>query len=266
MTSPWTPVFLAWKSSSTNMRARHRHFNPRDAEAAFALDSRYGFSQSDNTAVATWEDRTNNNLDASQATAANQPKYRTAIQGGVPAVEFEGVSNSKDRLNGSVTITNDRITTLCVWRLGLGSGAPSFARVIALSKNNLNDYDSPTRGIPWLRNGTNNNIVSVLRGTVSTTININLNTWYHWASTYNGSQHEARLNESTQASVAASGNLDVSQYRIGDAFDSTASESNLVGSFTGYIAHVSLFNKDLSPPLRKRIQFANAFSFKLSCN
>jgi hypothetical protein len=248
------------------MRARHRHFNPRDAGAAFALDSRYGFNQSDNTTVSTWDDRTNNNADATQNTPAYRPKYRTAIQGGCPALQFDGVSNSKDRLDGSSTITNDKITTICVWRLGLGSGAPSYGRVVSISKNNLNDYDNAARGIPWLRDTTNNRILSILRGTGTPIININPDTWYHWASTYDGALHSTRLNESTETSVAASGNLDVSQYRIGMGFDSTVSESNITGSFTGYIAQVSLFNAALSASLRKRIQFANAFSYKLSCS
>ena len=248
------------------MRARHRHFNPRDAGASFALDSRYGFNQSDNTAVATWEDRTNNNLDASQATAANQPKYRTAIQGGVPAVEFEGVTNSKDRLNGSVTITNNVITTISVVRLGLGGSAPTFARAVALSKNGANDYDATTRCIPILRNSTNNQLLSLRSGSSTGNINISFNTWYHYSNTFNGSTNVGRLNESTTQSVNSTGNFDINQYRIGDAFDSTTPENVISGSWTGYIGHVAVYNSALSDALRKRVQFANAFSFKISCN
>ena len=248
------------------MRARHRHFNPAHAGAAFALDSRYGFNQSDNSAVSTWEDRTNNNLDASQATAANQPKYRTAIQGGVPAVEFEGVSNSKDRLNGSVTITNDVITTIAVVRLGLGGSAPSFARAVSLSKNGANDYDATARCIPLLRNSTNTQFYSFRSGCATGNIGISLNTWYHYNNTFNGSTNVGRLNESTTQSVNSTGNFDINEYRIGDAFDNTAGESATAGSWTGYISHVAVYNSALSDALRKRAQFANAFSFKLACN
>lgn len=248
------------------MRARHRHFNPAHAGAAFCLDARYGFSQADNTAVSSWKDRTNNNLDADQAVAAHQPKFRKAIQGGSPAIEFQGVANSKDRLNGSVVITNNVITTIAVVRLGLGGSAPNFARVIGLSKNNLNDYDSVTRCVPITRNSSNSQLMTQRSGTISPVVNISLNTWLHCSSTFNGSTTVLRLNETTSASQNSTGNLDISQYRIGDAFDNTGSENNTTGSWTGFMGGVSLYNSALSAALRKRAQFANAFAFKISCN
>lgn len=45
--------------------------------------------QSDNTSLTTWVDQISG-LSATQATGANQPKYRTSRSGGKPAVQFNG--------------------------------------------------------------------------------------------------------------------------------------------------------------------------------
>jgi hypothetical protein len=76
------------------MRARHRHFNARDAGAALCLDARFISGLSDGNAVSTWSDRSRNAADAVQSTAANQPEYKTAIQGGQPVVRFSGSADA----------------------------------------------------------------------------------------------------------------------------------------------------------------------------
>src|SRR5574343_1369214 len=44
----------------------------------------------DGDAVATWEDSSGNNRDASQATGANRPTYKTNIVNSLPVVRFDG--------------------------------------------------------------------------------------------------------------------------------------------------------------------------------
>ena len=248
------------------MRARHRHFNPKDAGASFALDARYGFNQADNSDVNTWHDRTIYNANATQTTNAYKPKYRTAIQGGQPAVEFIPTPQNQKMLNGSVSITNNVLTAFHVARMN--SSAPSFARVLALSKNNANDYNSSTRCIPLLRNLTNNQFYSFRSGSPTGTINISTNTWYHYTNTFDGSTNQARLNETTTQSVSSTGNFDIEQFRIGFAYDNTVlpGSTDTIGAWDGYIAHISLFNSALSDSLRKRVQFCNAYSFKIACS
>lgn len=70
------------------MRARHRHFNPKTTGATLALDARF-LSASNDDAIETWTSRTGSN-DATQATAAAKPTYKTNIQGGQPALRFDG--------------------------------------------------------------------------------------------------------------------------------------------------------------------------------
>lgn len=72
------------------MRARHRHFNARDCNAALCLDARFINGLSDSDDVQTWTDRSRNSADAAQSNAASRPIYKTAIQGGQPAVRFDG--------------------------------------------------------------------------------------------------------------------------------------------------------------------------------
>lgn len=65
------------------------------------LDARY-ITQSDNTAVSSWADRSGNAYNANQATGANQPTFRTSQQGGCGGVDFDG---SNDFLTGTYNPT-----------------------------------------------------------------------------------------------------------------------------------------------------------------
>lgn len=246
------------------MHRRARHLNPAHAGALVVLDARFGFAQADNTDVSTWPDRSANAANATQATSAYQPKYRTAVTGGSPAIQFTAASDSKDRLDGTISILNDAITSIAVLRLD--TGAPSFARALALSNGGANDYDSSLRTTPIVRNGTNNQLGSSRNSAVSANLSISLDAFCHVTSTYDGTNLTNRLNESTSASVASTGNFAISQYRVGMAYDNTTPESNPTGAWTGYIAHVSIFNAALSASLRKRLQQANALAFKTPCN
>jgi hypothetical protein len=237
------------------MRARHRHFNPAHAGASVALDGRYGFSLSDGAEVATWEDRSANNNDATQATSASRPIYKTGIRGGQPVVRF----SQGRHISGTNTITNNVLTAVCIFKINTASLA--YARVLTTSKNAAADTSSATIPIPILRNNGGNNVSSwrftTDRANISTAT---VDTWHHFCSTFDGTNCVNRLNESTSATAASTGNFDINQYRMGTAY--SGGSSNLDGD----IGSLSIFNAALSGSLRKRVQFANAFSFKLSCN
>ena len=248
------PDFWGWRSCIIKMRARNRHFNPRDAGASFALDGRYGFNQSDNSLVSTWNDRTNNNLNATEDNVTFRPTYRTSIQGGQPIVRF-ALNNQVSGLN---IITNNVITTVCLFNMSNLSQV--YARVVTTSKNGVNDFDSATRLIPILRNNGGTNLSSWRNGALSNISTASLDRWNHYCSTFNGTNCVNRLNESISQTSTSTGNFDINQYRIGLGIGGTDS------SFIGDIACVSIFNNDLNNSLRKRMQFANAFSFKTPCD
>lgn len=72
------------------MRARQRHFNARDCDAALCLDARFISGLSDADPVSTWSDRSRNAANAVQNNSGNRPQYKAAIQGGQPVVRFDG--------------------------------------------------------------------------------------------------------------------------------------------------------------------------------
>jgi hypothetical protein len=92
------------------MRARQRHLNPKAAGARIVLDSRY-ITQSDNTAVTSWADRSGNAYDASQATGIKQPTFQTNEIGGNGAVRFDG---SNDSMQSSSVVLPCHISAIVV--------------------------------------------------------------------------------------------------------------------------------------------------------
>jgi len=72
------------------MRARHRHLNPGHLGMACAFDSRFISGLSNNDPVDTWTDRTSNGRNATQATAAKKPTYKTGELNGNPGLSFDG--------------------------------------------------------------------------------------------------------------------------------------------------------------------------------
>jgi hypothetical protein len=236
------------------MRARHRHFNPAHAGAAVVLDGRYGFIIADEAEVETWEDRSANNNDATQATSASRPIYKTSIQGGQPVVRFSGGRH----ISGANTITNNLLTTVCIFKMNTAS--QNYARVVTTSKNGNADYASSAIPIPILRNNGGNNVASWRSSARANISTASVDTWHHFCSTFDGTNCVNRLNETTSATSASTGNFDINEYRLGFAFQGA------VSNLDGDIGSVSIFNAALSSSLRKRVQFASAFSFKLSCN
>lgn len=245
------------------MHRRARHLNPGHAGANFALDSRFGFSLSDNADVGTWPDRTANAKDATQATTAYKPKYRTNITGGQPAIQFSPTSSNNKSLSGSVTITTSSSTTICVV---YPNALTDYGRAATFSKDGNNDYDSSTRFIACLRFQSGANLCSFSAGSDRGRISVTTQTWNHWTSVFTGTNGINRLNESTSATTAVTTSFDVNKYQIGGHLPGNNASTSTQGYWDGYIAHVSSFSSQLSDPLRKRLQFANALSFKIACN
>lgn len=73
------------------MRARHRHFNPKSAGAEVVWDARFVAGLSDGTECGSWTDRSGGTAyNATQAAAGAKPVFKTNIQGGQPALRFDG--------------------------------------------------------------------------------------------------------------------------------------------------------------------------------
>lgn len=76
------------------MRGRQRHLNARDAGASMVLDSRFITGLADDDVVTTWPDRSRNGYSPTQSTADKKPKFKTGVSGGQPTVRFDGADDS----------------------------------------------------------------------------------------------------------------------------------------------------------------------------
>lgn len=247
------------------MHRRARHLNPGHAGALFALDARYGFALSDNSDVTTWTDRSSNAANGTQATTAYKPKYRTAIVGGQPAIQFTPAASAQKFVEGTSTITSTSATTVSV--VNMGSTCPTYGRAVSLSYGTFSDSGGVSACAPCLKNDVNVQIMAFCGGGKGS-IAVTADTWYHWTSTFDGTNAINRLNESTTATSATASNFTITKYRIGFAFDSGSPPGNgsTTGAWGGYVSQVSVFSSAIGASLRKRLQFANALSFKISCN
>lgn len=104
------------------MCRRMRHLKPREIQGCqLALDASIATSLYDATsggslvaadgAVARWEDQSGNARHATQATGASQPARKTAIQGGLDVLRFDG---SSDHMNHGATSGVDPHTLFVV--------------------------------------------------------------------------------------------------------------------------------------------------------
>jgi hypothetical protein len=268
----WMPDSSASKSSSTKMRARQRHFNARDCDAALCLDARFITGLSDGSAVSTWSDRSRNAANATQ-TGANRPEYKEAIQGGQPVVRFDGTDDFfpmttplaavfQNKSYGIVIATaKDRNPTaapqthMVFW--SDNSQNLGFARYSLVTKIlNLNRFDSRSRRL---------DADSISAASLSP----NDSNWHILASEQEWSNNTNRLRiEFTSRATAtySSG---------GGSTSNTASASVSIGSITGFVANnaapidlaqLVVLNTATTESLVKRLHHAAAFSFKIACN
>lgn len=108
------------------MRARQRHFNPTAAGAVAAYDARFITGLSDGSNMNQWTSRTGTN-NATQATVSKQPNYETNEINGNPVVNFTPANF--DEFGVNITIPNS-FTIVKVFRrqssgihsIGLGGG------------------------------------------------------------------------------------------------------------------------------------------------
>jgi hypothetical protein len=244
------------------MRARHRHFNPRDAEALVALDSRYGFTLSDGDPVSTWEDRTNNNNDATQTSTA-RPTYETRELGGQPVITFDGSNDQMSVATLSTAITSNALTLLTVSnKFAAGTSANEFSRVISLSNGAAQDFNN-TNSLLIDQTQGNTGDLQVFRNSASVTINAgDYAATYIYSTVLDGTAVTSRSNSTgTQTGATSATPLNANRLTIGGVpFASNDSRMN------GNIPMVTIIRAVVTNALRKRLEHAAAFSFKIACN
>jgi len=240
------------------MRARHRHFNPRDAGAGLVLDARY-ISQSNSTAVSSWSDRSGNAYNAAQATGAKQPTFETAGVGGQGAVKFDG----GDVLEISSGYTN-LLSADNTWSLVVVTNLSSFSSqpvIFGRSSQFFFEYGNQSsvgyyvgQSSDFRNYGSSNTLMAV---------NTTYSTGFTKTAATSGTLY---LNGTQQTAFTNSGGgLITTLSGTGDLY---------VGGFTatptfaasGYIPFVAFLKTDLSDAMRKRVDHFAARSWKFSCN
>jgi hypothetical protein len=234
------------------MRARQRHLNPGHFGAAIALDARFGFSQADGTAVSTWEDRTNNNNDASQATAANQPTYTSNGLNGNPVVTFPGTASpNQDYLDVASITVNQPITIVSVFRANgannyLFDATSNTSRVII----GYNLVSSTSGRLAVLSGGasslvdtvTSNGSVQIVSSVIDTSSS---GLWRNGVSRASGTL----------------GSNNIASIRLGERHANVGNATQL----NGYIATYTALSVS-SDPIRKRIEHSYGYAYKLPCS
>jgi hypothetical protein len=246
------------------MRARHRHLNPGNAGASGAYDARFGFSVADGTAISTWEDRTSNNNDASQATAANQPTYETNEVNGQPAIKFDG---SNDWLTFARFDSTEAWTMAVVYRT---TGSAAFQGVILVRQsstnfdrltffiNNNTDYGPLLVGSNI--NGTNTGKGGSLRAGEWRVV------FAEWVGGgTSGSTFYRAYDDGTEITLNNTG-VGAINANLDSSIGCTTTTSSYVNFWNGFMASVAFGFVRPNASLRKRLTHAAGYSFKLACS
>lgn len=243
------------------MHRRARHFKPKSVGASLGFDSRFIFGLSNGSSISTWSDLSGNANDATQATSGNQPTYQTEISGGSPGVKFNGsttslacgsfVSVTEFSLITAINIVTANSTPRSIFYqgnysvytplynwIGLSAGTGSATKYSFGNYNNPND-GSITSSATFL---TGNQLVG---GCVNDSGTNRL--------FINGSQDSTSTSQTINLSTSSRPSFGKIGPTNNDFYD-------------GYILSVLLTPSVLSAPLRRRIDQAYGFSFKIACS
>ena len=235
------------------MRARQRHFNPRDAGAAMALDSRF-LGLNDNNAVTTITSRTGNNS-PTQATASLKATFKTAIQGGQPIVRFVGGAATQDYYDLSSFVLAQPFFATVTYKATTATTAPYLFDATSNSSRVVFGHD-PT--------GTDSGELFVYGGGANTvTENFDSRgTWWVASGLYNGAS-SVLYRAGNQVASGTTGANSFATFRLGQTWSTSAPQ---VTAFNGDVASVTIYKNGTNQSIRKRCEHAAAFSFKIACS
>ena len=225
------------------MRARHRHFNPKDAGAIAAYDARFITGLSDGDNVATWSSRTGTN-NATQPTVGNQPNYETNEINGNPVVNFTPANN--DEFQISITVPSSA-TVVAVHRRS----------TTAINTINFGGSGGSARYSFWWFS---DNVVYV-------SWNLTFETFSPAQTTTGSLVVSTTKNATTSSQVYING----ATFRVEIVPTASSGSFNRIGTAgvtrnNGAIGNLCLIDAFVSDSLRRRLEHSAAFSFKISCS
>lgn len=222
------------------MRARHRHFNPRDIGATMALDSRFLFGLSNNDTVSSWTNRASSTNPAEQSSSADRPDYQTNSLNGNPAV--------------TAIIESNGAPNFLTWTgIQMRSG---MALISATQAQNI--YAAlwgSSVGIQHLFGGSGRWLDTQFVNSRWTNA-----TWQKDGSTFTATNtNTVDVNSAKIVSVVLADNG-------GDAVNQTRDRTQVARAPAARYYQYQIYPSELNDSTRKRIHHAAAFSFKISCN
>lgn len=234
------------------MRARQRHLNPTAAGATAAFDARFGLTMADGAAVDTWSNRTGTN-NATQASSTLRPIYRaTGGNANTPAVEFDG---SNDALGHSISIT---VAPNLIMVVAKRTGGNQFSTMAAFTPPNTANFNtiyarwSTTANWGFVPGSSGQSILDEYK--ICSAVPANTNTASSSTTMWTNGANETTVTGSRYA---------------GDAFDRRAIgcvQSTGGDPFLGSMSQVVAIPATLSDALRRRLERAAAYSFKIACS
>jgi len=225
------------------MRNRRRHFSCKTVGAILLLDSRQ-ISGSDGDQIETWNDKSGNSNNASQATQASRPTLKTGIIGGQQILRFDGSNDSYGLTNNlsaiapwtsffvfSRSASTKKAVSLCV-----GSGFEPFS---CFYFNNSIVYVSSSNS------GGSSALAGALSGNTIATTDSGTSSMRHNGVSYNLTSY----NLSRENTFSRIGN----RPSAGDFSDCD-------------IGFVCLADSVMSDSVKKLVEHSLSYSFKISCS
>jgi hypothetical protein len=241
------------------MRARHRHFKYKSADASLALDTRYINGVSNNTSFPTWNDISGNSRNATGSGV-----YITPDQGGNGVINFDG---TKAYL--STFTTGTQYSCYCVFKKN-GSNMNVYGNInfvfssglVANTSNTGRRYqmvylDSYPNNL--FSESSNNNVASTLTQIRNDNWNIHSVT-----APIGVGIKKYLLNGGNEVTENVSSLTGVTSGTVRMAIGSTSWDEAF--PFIGRMGLLATYETSHSASLRRRLEHAAAYSFKIACS
>jgi hypothetical protein len=218
-----------------------------------ALDARF-LQLNNNNAVSTFTSRTGNNS-PTQANASFQATFKTGIQGGQPSVRFVGGTATQDYYElSSFSLAQPFFATI-TYKATTATPSPHLFDATANS-NRVTFATDPTGVYPgelFIYSGGANFLTENFdsRGT-----------WCITSGLYNGAS-SGLYRAGSQLASGSMGSNNFSTMRLGQTWQTTAPQTT---AFDGDMASVTIYKNGTNQSIRKRLEHAAAYSFKLTCS
>lgn len=245
------------------MRARHRHFSSKDCGSALSLDSRF-INAANASTVSSWADRSAGGRTATTPSGRNSPTLSAGGINGADTVLFTAASNQNLTTENSNLFRNVAgASCLIVYKAVTNSTTTCVFSDVTSSAGftRFGLFLNPSQ-LGAARNNTSGSATSVTGGTPSTNANIACIVVDFVNNPLQSFLNGASLGTQNFGTTGNTPDDDSATPTVLAGFRNPS----FVQTYNGHIGQVSAFQSAIAQPLRKRLEHAAAFSFKIACN